>query len=117
MFNENPKVEILLDQEKRTYKMLNEIVWNGEVVVPGGFVFDITLPKMLFILVCAFMFANVLRSVAVHDYEYTIKRNSRRFSDKQLRAMLMADKVNKVSATLGYFIARAGGWYYWNKAS
>ena len=114
MFLENLELEIL---GYKRYKTLNPIVWNGQVVVEAGFVFDVTMPKIVWLLVGGFMFSKVMRAVAVHDYEYTTKNNTREIADRQLRDMLIADGTNVVSAWIAYLGARCVGWYFWNKAS
>ena len=114
MFNENLMIEII---GYKKYRTLNDISYNGVVIVKAGFVFDVTVPKMIWLLIGGFMFTKVIRAVAVHDYEYTVKQHDRRLVDKQLKDMLIADGTNVVSAWIAYIGARAVGWYFWNKAS
>ena len=114
MFNENLMLEII---GYKKYRTLNDISYNGVVIVKAGFVFDVTVPKMIWLLIGGFMFTKVIRAVAVHDYEYTVKQHDRRLVDKQLKDMLIADGTNVVSAWIAFLGARAVGWYFWNKAS
>ena len=114
MFSENLKLEIV---GYKRYRTLNPIVWNGVVVVPEGFEFDVTVPKAVWFVLNGLMFSKVMRAVAVHDYEYTTKNNTREIADRQLRDMLIADGTNVVSAWIAYLGARCVGWYFWNKAS
>jgi len=112
MFNRNIELEII---GYKKYKLINDIAWNSAVIVPKGFEFDVTVPKMIWLLIGGFMFTKVIRAVAVHDYEYTHKTNDRYLVDKQLRDMLIADGTNVVSAWVAFLGARAVGWYFWNK--
>ena len=112
MFKEALQLEIT---HYKRYTTQNDIVWNNELIVPKGFVFDVTIPKMIWLLIGGFMFTKVIRAVAVHDYEYTHKTNDRYLVDKQLRDMLIADGTNVVSAWVAFLGARAVGWYFWNK--
>ena len=112
MFNRNLELEII---GYKKYKTVNDIAWHGIVIVPRGFKFDVTVPKMVWLLIGGFMFSRAIRAIAVHDYEYTIKSNPRRLADKQLKDMLIADGTNVVSAYVAYGFARAVGWYFWNK--
>lgn len=114
MFNHSIKLEII---GYKKYKLINDIAWNSSVIVPKGFEFDVTVPKMIWLLIGGFMFTKVIRAVAAHDYEYTHKRNGRYLADRQLKDMLIDDGTNVVSAWVAFLGARAFGWYYWNKAS
>ena len=113
MFSSNMELEII---GYKKYKLINDIAWNGMVIVPKGFEFDVTVPKVIWFIVGGLMFSKVVRAVAVHDYEYTMKQHDRRLVDKQLKDMLIADGTNIVSAWIAFLGARAFGWYYWNKA-
>ena len=99
----------------KKYKTTKEVVWGGKVVAPAGFEFDVTVPKCILFILGGLMFSKVIRAVAVHDYEYTIKRNPRKVADRQLREMMIADGLNKLSAYIAYFGTRLFGWKYWNK--
>ena len=100
----------------KKYKTLNDICHNGMVVVPKGFTFDVTVPKMVWLILGGFMFSRVLRAIACHDYEYTHKKNTRRFADRQLKEILIKDGVHKIGAHIAYGVARAFGWYFWRRA-
>jgi len=113
MFKEPLQLEIT---HYKRYTTQNDIIWNNELIVPKGFVFDVTIPKAIWFILNGLMFSKVVRAVAVHDYEYTLKRKDRYLVDKQLREMLIADKVEMTLAYIAFFGARAVGWYFWRKA-
>ena len=113
-FLDSFKLEIV---SYKKYKTMEDIVWGGQVVVPAGFEFDVTVPKALLFLLSGLMFSRVIRAVAVHDYEYTMQENSRSSADKQLREMMIADGVPKFCAYLAYAGTRLLGWQYWDAAT
>ena len=111
-FSEPLRIEIV---NYKKYKTVNDVVADGTIVCPKDFTFDVTVPKGVLFILGGLMFSKIIRAVAVHDYEYTVKKNPRKVADVQLRDMMIVDGLNRVSAYIAYFCTRLFGWKYWNK--
>ena len=102
---------------KRKYRLLEDyvVIYKGKVItIPAGFEFDgASIPRALWALVGTPFAPDLVRAALIHDWLYSTKLYSRKFSDKCFKQLLKEAKVGLIRRNAMYTGVRAGGWVSW----